>query len=63
MLILDNGCLGNLPQLVKTGAGQVKPAVADRQPAVRIINNGDALAAQLTGDLVRLQQKHDFVIL
>src|SRR5271163_3237333 len=61
MLVLDNGCLGNLPKLVETGVRQVKPAVADRQPAVRIIDDGHPLAAQLTRDLVRLQQKHDLM--
>ena len=29
MLVLNDGCLGNLPQLVKGGVGQIKPAVAD----------------------------------
>ena len=36
MLVLDDGCLGNLPQLVKGGVGQIKPAVADCQPAIGI---------------------------
>jgi hypothetical protein len=27
MLVLDDGCLRNLPQLVEGGVGQVKPAV------------------------------------
>jgi hypothetical protein len=63
MLVLDDGCLGNLPQLVKGGVGQIKPAVADCQPAIGIIDNGDALASQLAGDLVRFQQKYDLIVL
>jgi len=63
VLVLDNSCLRNLPQLIEVGVSQVEPAVADRQPAVRIIDNGDALAAELAGDRVRLEQEHDFVVL
>ena len=53
VLVLDDGGLRNLPQLVEGGVGQVEPTVADRQPAVRIIGNGDALATKLASDLVR----------
>src|SRR5271155_4217079 len=63
VLVLDDGGLRNLPQLVKGGVRQVEPAVADRQPAVGIIDHGDALAAELAGDRVRLEQEHDFVVL
>src|SRR6266436_3356345 len=63
VLVLDDGRLRNLPQLVEGDVGQVEPAVADRQPAVGIIDNGDALAAELAGDLVGLEQKHYFVVL
>ena len=52
VLVLDNSCLRNLPQLVEGGVSQVEPAVADRQPAVGIIDDGDALAAELAGELV-----------
>src|SRR5438105_9996896 len=45
VLVLDDGRLRNLPKLVEGDVGQVEPAVADRQPAVGIIDNGDALAA------------------
>ena len=41
MLVLNDSGLRNLPQLVKGGVGQVEPAVADRQSAVRIINHSD----------------------
>ena len=57
VLVLDDRGLRNLPQLVKGGVRQVEPAVADRQPAVGIIDDGDALAAEFAGDLVRLQQE------
>src|SRR5271168_3446075 len=63
VLVLDDGGLRNLPQLVKSGVRQVEPAVADRQSAVGIIDNRDALAAELAGDRVRLEQEHDFVVL
>ena len=55
--------LRNLPQLVEGGVRQVEPTIADRQPAVGIIDDGDALAAELAGDLVRLEQEHDLVVL
>src|SRR5882757_7476392 len=55
VLVLDDRPLRDLPQLVKGGVGQVEPAVADRQPAVGIIDHGDALAAELAGDLVRFE--------
>src|SRR5580704_7865772 len=45
------------------GVGQVEPAVADRQPAVGIIDDGDALATEVAGDRVRLQQEYDLVVL
>ena len=63
MLVFDDGDLRDLPQLVKGGVRQVEPAVADRQPAVGIIDDGDALAAELAGDRVRLEQEHDLVVL
>ena len=53
----------NLPQLVKGGVGQVEPTVADRQPAVGIIDHRDALAAELASDLVRFEQEQNLVIL
>ena len=34
------------------GVGQVEPTVADRQPAVGIIDDGDALAAEFASELV-----------
>ena len=63
VLVLDDGGLRNLPQLVEGGVGQVEPTVADRQPAVGIIDDGDALAAELAGELVWLDQEHDLVVL
>src|SRR5271155_3032553 len=62
-LVLDDRPLRDLTQLVKGGVGQVEPAVADRQPAVGIIDHGHALAAELAGDLVRFEQEQDLVIL
>ena len=59
VLVLDDGGLRNLPQLVEGGVRQVEPAVADRQPAVGIIDDGDALAAEVAGDRVWLQQEYD----
>ena len=63
VFVLDNACLRNLPQLVEGGVRQVKPTIADRQPTVGIIDHSDALAAELARDLVRLEQKHDLVVL
>ena len=56
VFVLDNACLRNLPQLVEGGVRQVEPTIADRQPTVGIIDHSDALAAELAGDLVRLEQ-------
>jgi hypothetical protein len=55
VLVLDDGGLRNLPQFVEGGVGQVEPTVADRQPAVGIIDYGDTLAAELAGDRVRFE--------
>src|SRR5689334_9989270 len=57
VLVLDDGGLRNLPQFVEGGVRQVEPAVADRQPAVGIIDDGDALPAEVAGDRVRLEQE------
>src|SRR5580692_6421905 len=53
VFVLDNACLRNLPQLVEGGVRQVEPTIADRQPAVGIIDHGDALARP------RRTQEHD----
>jgi len=63
VLVLDDGGLRNLPRFVEGGVRQVEPAVADRQPAVGIIDDGDALAAEVAGDRVWLQQEYDLVVL
>jgi hypothetical protein len=63
VLILDDGGLRNLPQFVEGGVGQIEATVADRQPAVGIIDYGDALAAELAGDRIRFEQEHDLVVL
>jgi hypothetical protein len=63
VLVLDDRRLRNLPQLVEGGVGQVEPAVEDRQPAVGIVDDRDALAAELAGELVWLDQEHDLVVL
>jgi hypothetical protein len=63
VIVLDDGSLRNLPQFVEGGVRQVETAVADRQPTVGIIDDGDALAAELAGDRVRLEREHDFVVL
>jgi hypothetical protein len=63
MLVLDDGGLRNLPQLVEGSVRQVEPTVADRQPAIGIIDNGDALAAELASDRVRLDKEPDLVVL
>jgi hypothetical protein len=49
VLVLDDGSLRNLPQFVEGSVRQVETAVADRQPTVGIIDDGDALAAELVG--------------
>src|SRR6516164_10232343 len=42
VLVLDDGGLRNLPQLVKGGGRQVEPTVADRQPTIGIIDGAPA---------------------
>ncbi len=63
VLVLDDRRLRNLTQLVKGGVRQVEPTIADRQPAVGIIDDGDALAAEFASELVWLDQEHDLVVL
>jgi len=55
VFVLDDRRLRHLTQFVESGVRQVEPAIADRQPAVGIVDDRDALAAQLAGDLVRLE--------
>ncbi len=47
MLVLDDTRLRNLAQLVKGAVGQIEPPITDGKPAVRIIDDGNTLAAQL----------------
>jgi|HubBroStandDraft_6_1064221.scaffolds.fasta_scaffold56842_2 hypothetical protein len=47
MLVLGDRRLRILTQLVKGGVRQVEPTIADRQPAVGIIYDGDTLAVGL----------------
>jgi hypothetical protein len=59
-------CLSRIEKsqfLTDSGVGQVEPTVADRRPAVGIIEDGDALAAEFAGELVWLDQEHEFVVL
>src|SRR5580693_276122 len=63
VLVLDDGGLRNLTQLVKGGVRQIEPTITDRQPTVGIIDDGDALAAEFASELVWLDQEHDLVVL
>src|SRR3984893_3308623 len=63
VLVLDDGRLRNLAQRLEAAVRQFEATVPHRQPAVGIIDNGDALAAEFAGDLVRLEQEHDFFVL
>src|ERR1019366_6721429 len=54
-LVLNNGALRDLAQLVEGAVGQLHTFVADRQPAIGMIDHRDPLADRRLGLVARLQ--------
>ena len=55
MFVLNDRGLRDLTKLVKGPIRQVDPAVTDRQPTIRIIDDGDPLADRRLGLLGMLR--------
>src|SRR6516162_2911259 len=58
--VLDNRALIDLLDLVEGSVGQLDTVVADRKPAIGVIDDGDPLADRRLG---RLQNEEDLVVL
>src|SRR6478736_1361810 len=62
-LVLDNLGLRDLPQLVKGAVSQLDTFVADRQPAIGIIEHGHPLANRRLGLIGRRKNENHLVVL
>src|SRR3954469_15514432 len=62
-LVLDNLGLRDLPQLVEGAVSQLDTFVADRQPAIGIVEHAHPLADRRLGLVARLQNKNHLVVL
>jgi hypothetical protein len=60
-LVLDDGRLRHLPQLVENPVRKLEALVGDRPAAIGIVANRDPLAAQPARDVARLQNEHHLV--
>jgi hypothetical protein len=56
-LVVGDGTLIGMADLIEGAVSEFDALVADRQPAIGIIENGDALADRRLGLLARLQDK------
>src|SRR3954470_4262369 len=62
-LVLDNLGLRDLPQFVKGAVSQLDTLVADRQPAIGIIEHADPLADRRLGLVTRRENENHLVVL
>src|SRR4051794_24780562 len=62
-LVLDNLGLRDLPQLVEGAVSQLDTFVADRQPAIGIIEHGYPLADRRLGLIGRRENENHLVVL
>ena len=63
MLVVSDGALIDLANLVEGAVGEVDPVVADHKPAIRVVENGDVLTDRRLGRLARLQNEDHLVVL
>ena len=63
VFVLDNGSLRNLPQFVEGAVRQLDTVVADRQPAIGIIEYSHPLADRRLSLVTRRENKNHLVIL
>ena len=63
LFVLDDRGLRDLANLVKGTIRQFDAAVTDREPTIRIIDDGDPLADRRLCLLSWLQNEHDLVVL
>ena len=62
-LVLDNRSLIDLSDLIEGAVGQLNTLVADRQPAVGIVDHRDPLADRRRSLVSRFQDEKDLIIL
>lgn len=62
LLVVGDRCLIDAPQRVEGPVGQVHAVVADPQPSIRIVVDGEPLANQLAARLGRLQDEDHLVV-
>src|SRR4051812_15321872 len=62
-LVLDNFGLRDLPQFVEGAVSQLDTLVADRQPAIGIIEHGHPLANRRLGLVGRRENENHLVVL
>jgi hypothetical protein len=63
VVVLDDRGLRDLANFIKGPIRQFDAAISDRQPTVRIIDDGDPLADRRLGLLAWLQNEDDLVVL
>ena len=63
LFVLDDRSLRDLANLVEGPIRQFDAAVTDREPTIRIIDDGDPFADRRLGLLARLQNEHYLVVL
>ena len=63
VLVVGDGALVDLANLVKGAVGEVDPVVADHKPSIRVVENGDVFADCCLGQLARLQNEDYLVVL
>jgi hypothetical protein len=54
MLVVSDRALVDLANLVEGAIGELDPAVADRKPAIGVVENGDVFADRCLGWLRRV---------
>ena len=62
-LVVGDGALIDLAELVEGAVSEFDAVVADRKPAIRIIGDGDPFADRCFGLLGRLQDENHLVVL
>ena len=63
MLVVSDRALVDLANLVEGAVGEFDPVVADRKPAIGVVENGYIFADRRFGRLARLQDEDHFVVL
>jgi hypothetical protein len=63
VLVVGDGALVDLANLIEGAVGEFDPIVADHKPAIGVVENRDVLADCCLGRLARLQNEDYLVVL